>query len=716
MEQDSVRKHFEDLVELPQADRRIALDALTESAPAVARRVRELLDAHDRAGAFLQSPIASLEPLLRDTTRPEHAGEPVGRYRLISRLGEGSFSVVWLARQTEPFERDVALKLLKPGLDVHTIAKRFDAERDALARLEHPNICRIYDAGIHASGRPYFVMEHVPGQPITAYALGRRLDHRTVAQLVADTLRAVEHAHRHAIVHRDLKPANVLVSEVDAAHVVKVIDFGIARMIAPDRDAPQTLSLIPTGSPAYMSPEQFQPGGVVTAQSDVFAVGRILLELLAGRRVSHHEPASQVERLLAGRGVDRDLRNIVRQATEQQPEDRFNSAAEFSQALDRYLKGEPVAVRRRRPTGRPSAAKIAGVAIATFILAALAIFLLFRGSRESDRPGNLERLAGSAVVTPADAVFPAPRPMQLLWKRPPLASGGWNSLVSAGSSHVLYGVSYERYLEVIDADTGTTTQRLRPDDRLAIRCALSAAGNRLAVATMEPGGAGQRIIILDAQTLGETGRFDIPGAIYAFDFVDAAGDVVAISLKLESESNVSFFESKTGRLIARGPVWRGEFAPTYLLATGDDQTVVCNDKSATVIRINADDGKTVTAYREAAANLISVAIDRTQGKLLICGGYETALFDLSSEKILGRFQTTDVVTSASLTAGGTVVVVGTNRHQLVGFDAATARPAWVLDTPLDPSFLSNPVFRVENGVVLMISMDGSIHAGQLPTN
>ena len=300
------------------------------------------------------------------------------------------------------------------------------------------------------------------------------------------------------------------------------------------------------------------------------------------------------------------------------------------------------------------------------------------------------------IVPPTLPVAPVPRELVLV----------------VDNSGSMSGTSMQQATAAVDR----ALSRLRPDDRLAIRCALSAAGNRLAVATMEPGGAGQRIIILDAQTLGETGRFDIPGAIYAFDFVDAAGDVLAISLKLESESNVSFFESKTGRLIARGPVWRGEFAPTYLLATGDDQTVVCNDKSATVIRINADDGKTVTAYREAAANLISVAIDRTQGKLLICGGYETALFDLSSEKILGRFQTTDVVTSASLTAGGTVVVVGTNRHQLVGFDAATARPAWVLDTPLDPSFLSNPVFRVENGVVLMISMDGSIHAGQLPTN
>jgi outer membrane protein assembly factor BamB len=286
-------------------------------------------------------------------------------------------------------------------------------------------------------------------------------------------------------------------------------------------------------------------------------------------------------------------------------------------------------------------------------------------------------------------------------------------MIFSSKSRVIYGVSYQRDLEIIDLETGVTTQSLRPDGRLVIRCSLNRAGDRLAVATMDPDGGNQRIIMLDTTTLAEMNRFDIQGAVYSMDFVDAAGETLAISLKNESDAHVAFYQSRTGVRTAAGRVWRGNFAASYLLASGDDQTVLCNDITGAAIRISAADGSVVLTYRAAAAGLTSISVV-AESKLLLCSGHEAALLDLATGKLLARYQTPDAATSAGLTTDGRRVVVGTLRHQLIAFDVATAQPVWVLDTPLDPRFPSNPVFQADSRMVLITSMDGSIHAGQLP--
>ncbi|MFM9997259.1 MAG: tetratricopeptide repeat protein [Phycisphaerales bacterium] len=249
-------------------------------------RVERLLAAHRRAGTG-----GLLEPAARpsafafggaDGQPPgEGGGGPtrIGNYVIRERIGEGGFAEVFLATQTEPVRRDVAVKLLRSGVGAGRVIERFDAERQTLAVLHHPNIATIFDAGVTENGRPYFVMEHIAGRPITRYCDERRLDLRARLGLFMDVCRAVQHAHHKGVIHRDLKPSNVMVTEVDGKPVVKVIDFGIARAI--DRAAGPGDAETLAGTPGYMSPEQAETGDVDT-RTDVFSLGVMLYELLTG--------------------------------------------------------------------------------------------------------------------------------------------------------------------------------------------------------------------------------------------------------------------------------------------------------------------------------------------------------------------------------------------------------------------------------------------------
>jgi serine/threonine protein kinase len=182
----------------------------------------------------------------------------VGPYRIVGLLGEGGMGTVYLAEQDAPVRREVALKLLRPGVRRADVLARFETERQALALMEHPNITRVYDAGATEAGEPYFVMERVHGVSVTAYADDHGLAVRDRVRLFCQICAAVQHAHQKGIIHRDLKPSNVLVTEVDGAPQCKVIDFGIAKAVAPDARDPQvTATGMAIGTPAYMSPEQF---------------------------------------------------------------------------------------------------------------------------------------------------------------------------------------------------------------------------------------------------------------------------------------------------------------------------------------------------------------------------------------------------------------------------------------------------------------------------
>jgi serine/threonine protein kinase len=306
------------------AERAVVLDRSCRDDADLRRKVEALLRAHDGAGSFLDRPAPELAaapagaatlaasravpgpaaappvegeatealgpvPSRADASVPrpiaEGPGTRIGPYKLLQKIGEGGMGVVYLAEQEHPVRRKVALKIIKPGMDTEQVVARFEAERQALAMMDHPNIARVLDAGATDSGRPFFVMELVNGIPITEYCDQARLTPRERLELFVPVCRAIQHAHQKGIIHRDVKPSNVLVTLVDGRPVPKVIDFGIAK--ATDQQLTERTLFTQHGAVVgtfeYMSPEQAALSGVdIDTRSDVYSLGVLLYELLTG--------------------------------------------------------------------------------------------------------------------------------------------------------------------------------------------------------------------------------------------------------------------------------------------------------------------------------------------------------------------------------------------------------------------------------------------------
>jgi eukaryotic-like serine/threonine-protein kinase len=309
-------------------------------------------------------------------------GQQIGAYRLVRRLGEGGMGEVWECDQHTPVRRTVALKLLKPGMNTRQILARFAAERQMLALMQHPSIAQVFDAGVTSTGRPYFVMEYVNGTRVTTYCDQAGLGVRERLALFQDVCNAVQHAHQKGVIHRDIKPSNVLVTLQDGQALPKVIDFGLAKLTAPEL-TDHTLTEMGTvlGTPAYASPEQMSLSGMdVDTRSDVYSLGVLLYELLIGvipfdtvdaqpaailelrrsiRDVEPTRPSARLSKLgervsliAQARGLDvgslrRQLRGdldwIVMKALEKDRSRRYNSPGELARDTQRYLDHEPVA-------------------------------------------------------------------------------------------------------------------------------------------------------------------------------------------------------------------------------------------------------------------------------------------------------------------------------------------------------------------------------------
>jgi serine/threonine protein kinase len=243
------------------AERAAFLDRVCAGDPALRQRIERLLHRHQQADNFLASPAVAPAATV-DEPLTERPGTRIGPYKLLQEIGEGGMGVVYLAEQEQPVRRKVALKILKPGLDSRQVSARFEAERQALALMDHPNIARVLDAGATESGRPYFVMELVHGMPITQYCDGSKLTPRERLELFLPVWHAIQHAHQKGIIHRDLKPSNILVTMYDDKPVPKVIDFGVAKAVE-QRLTDKTLftqfgTLV--GTFEYMSPEAAADG------------------------------------------------------------------------------------------------------------------------------------------------------------------------------------------------------------------------------------------------------------------------------------------------------------------------------------------------------------------------------------------------------------------------------------------------------------------------
>ncbi len=285
------------------------------------KRIEALLRSSDKVSRFMESPaprIAGCSTIDRPIT--ERAGTIIDRYKLLEQIGEGGMGVVFVAEQIEPVRRKVALKLIKPGMDTKDVIARFEAERQALALMDHPHVAKVLDAGETDSGRPYFVMELVRGVPITKFCNQQKLDTRQRIELFVTVCPAVQHAHQKGIIHRDLKPSNVLVELHDVLFVPKVIDFGVAKAIhqqLTERTLHTNFAQM-IGSPLYMSPDQSELSGLdVDNSNDVYSLGVLLYELLTGTTPFDRQTLKQA-------GYD-EIRRIIRENEPPKPSDRIST-------------------------------------------------------------------------------------------------------------------------------------------------------------------------------------------------------------------------------------------------------------------------------------------------------------------------------------------------------------------------------------------------------
>jgi len=315
-------------------EREIFIGSACQGNPELLASVTALLREHERQDNPVDKPLAS-SPLPFVGLEDEQTalwsaqdgqifptpGTLIGAYKLMEQIGEGGFGLVYVADQQEPIRRRVALKIIKPGMESRDVLARFDAERQAIAMMDHPNIARIFDAGVTESAQPYFVMELVRGVPLTTFCDNHQLNIPERLKIFITICHAVQHAHQKGIIHRDLKPSNILITMQDGEPVVKVIDFGIAKAIGQSltRKTIYTRFASMVGTPAYMSPEQAQMSvGDVDTRSDIYSLGVLLYELLTGSTPFTTERLESV-------GFD-ELRRIIREEEPQRPSTRLSTA------------------------------------------------------------------------------------------------------------------------------------------------------------------------------------------------------------------------------------------------------------------------------------------------------------------------------------------------------------------------------------------------------
>jgi WD40 repeat protein len=423
-----IKAIFSEALDKQTAEERAAyLDQACGNDANLRSKVESLLKAHEEAGDFLEVPALELNSTAEESPLIEGPGTKIGRYELLELIGEGGMGLVYLAQQKEPVRRQVALKIIKPGMDSKQVIARFEAELQTLAVLDHPNIAHVFDAGTTKAGRPYFVMEYVEGVSITKYCDEQKLNIEERLELFREVCEGVHHAHQKGIIHRDIKPSNILVSNHGDKAVPKIIDFGIAKAIT----QPLTEETFFThegqllGTPEYMSPEQVDLATQdIDTRSDIYSLGVLLYELLAGalpfdreslekaglaeiqRTIREDEPPLPSTRLTSlgeeakaiaenrrtqiitlTRRLHRELEWIPMKAMRKDRTRRYRSTSELADDIQNYLNGTPLiagpesAVYRARKFVRKHAGSVTMLALVAIVVIIGLVVSIIMGCR-----------------------------------------------------------------------------------------------------------------------------------------------------------------------------------------------------------------------------------------------------------------------------------------------------------------------------------------------
>jgi hypothetical protein len=504
-----------------EAERAASLDSLAARDPALHARLQRLLATalapdHSRV---LAAPVLGVANLL-DVTRALRPGEVLAGYRLIREIGRGGMSVVWMAERADgTLKRAVALKMPMFMLQGVGDLERFTRERDALASLSHPNVARLYDAGVLPSGQPFIVLEYVDGLPLTDHCDTRRLELRARLWLFMQVLAAVAHAHKHLLVHRDLKPSNIL---VDAEGQVKLLDFGVAKLLGENEGAALTQLMGAALTPLYAAPEQLR-NATISTSTDVYSLGVVLFELLSGElpyrgargratlvEVLETQARGALPRL--GRGLGQDLETIVGKALRIAPDDRYASVTHLADDIQRFLDRKPIAARRPslRYTLRLALARhrlasgVAAIGLVMVLGASVVAWAQFRESRaHAERSAavrdfmfNLVDEAEAAEgqvgeVTGRQMVDGAVARARSDFADQPLLQG--ELLGELGRMYVRLGAA-DSAVPVLEESVSTLARHARPED-----AALNKARAFLAQALVQNQGDGTRIQALATQ-------------------------------------------------------------------------------------------------------------------------------------------------------------------------------------------------------------------------